>query len=138
MSAHNIHVCCYGEIRKKCPRIITKYSSLKSPLEWEKNSPIMRTCLTALSCCTRRSRNSLADKSTSIFFYLFCLYLSFSCFLWITIIYRVAVFTCYEIFTYSGILGLCHAKTCLLAYTDSEDPDEPAYVRRLIKAFTVH
>ena len=33
--------------------------------------------------------------------------------------------------------GPRHAKTCLQAYADSEDPDQPAHARSLIRIFTV-
>ena len=31
----------------------------------------------------------------------------------------------------------CHTKTCLRAYAESEDPDQPAHPRSLIRAFIV-
>ena len=36
------------------------------------------------------------------------------------------------------IYGPHHAKMCLWAYADSEGPDQPAHLRRLIRAFAVH
>ena len=32
--------------------------------------------------------------------------------------------------------GLGHVKTCLRAYADNADPDQPAHPRSLIRAFT--
>ena len=34
-------------------------------------------------------------------------------------------------------MGPRHAKVCLLAYADSENPDQPARLRSPIRAFTV-
>ena len=35
-------------------------------------------------------------------------------------------------------VGSCHAKICLQAYDESDDPDQPMHPLSLIRAFTVH
>ena len=39
---------------------------------------------------------------------------------------------------WTGQSGPHHGKTCLWAYMDREGPDQPAHMRRLIRAFAVH